>query len=193
VEIEVDLDSHRVVDVAGLVIPMVDLPPPDATIQAMVGDWVNRTGADRLDLRIATATQTFDGQELRDFLQSVLREAVGADLAYYNQGGIRSIFRKGPVTIRDVWTVEPFGNTIVRVRVRGDQVGGYLREDLEAQAVALDPTREYIVATSSYVADHLEKYFGSGPMHKEDSGTLVRDSIIAHLREHGLPTVGRDR
>lgn len=192
VRVDVDLAEHRVTEVTAEVIPAADLPSPDPAVQALVRGRLEQV-SDALDQRIAFLPQVVDGNELRALVEQAVREASGADIGYYNRGGIRDVLREGPVTIRDVWSVEPFGNTIARVVIRGDRIAGYLHEDLNARGVELDPDRTYAIATNSYIAEQAGRYLGEGPMEVVDTGRLVRDAIIEHLRRHYAAPEARGR
>jgi 5'-nucleotidase len=64
-----------------------------------------------------------------DFVADVMREAVGADVGVINGGGIRGdrVFPPGPLTRRDVHTLLPFTNTVMKV----EMTGAALRQALE--------------------------------------------------------------
>ena len=51
-----------------------------------------------------------------------MRQAVGADIALENGGGIRASIPKGEVTIGDIYTVLPFDNTLVLIEATGEQI-----------------------------------------------------------------------
>lgn len=63
------------------------------------------------------------------------RAAAGADIAFMNAGGLRSDLDAGPVTWEDLFSIQPFGNNIMRVRMTGDQI----RRVLEQQWDTDDP------------------------------------------------------
>ncbi|MEY2736099.1 MAG: 5-nucleotidase, partial [Pseudomonadota bacterium] len=63
------------------------------------------------------------------------RAAAGADLAFMNAGGLRSDLDAGPVTWEDLFSIQPFGNNVMRVRMTGAQV----RRLLEQQWNPNDP------------------------------------------------------
>lgn len=63
------------------------------------------------------------------------RAAAGADIAFMNAGGLRSDLDSGPVTWEDLFSIQPFGNGVMRVRMTGAQI----RRLLEQQWNADDP------------------------------------------------------
>ncbi len=55
----------------------------------------------------------------------------GADLSIQNGGGVRADLAKGPVTVKDVYTVLPFKNTLVQLNATGHEVKAALEDALE--------------------------------------------------------------
>ena len=58
------------------------------------------------------------------------------DIAFMNGGGLRKDLQKGPITVGDIWEINPFGNTIVTFEVKGstlkqmmkNNIGNYIKE-----------------------------------------------------------------
>ncbi len=115
-----------------------------------------------------------------------LKSATQADLAIYNSGGIRDSILKGKITYRDVLKVEPFGNTIVTVKLTANELKNYLEIayrnekgsggfpqiagangiikdgkviELFINGVAVDPKKSYVLAVTSFLATGGDKYF----------------------------------
>ncbi|MDX1579821.1 MAG: 5'-nucleotidase C-terminal domain-containing protein [Gemmatimonadota bacterium] len=59
------------------------------------------------------------------------RAATGAQVAVMNNGGIRVPLEAGPVTYADLFEVQPFGNTLVRLRLSGANLLAALEHALE--------------------------------------------------------------
>ena len=57
-----------------------------------------------------------------DWMSDCLRDWAGADAAFQNAGGIRNDIAKGPVTLREIYEVMPFDNTLVVLRMAGRDV-----------------------------------------------------------------------
>ena len=64
------------------------------------------------------------------------RATAGADIAFMNAGGLRSDLDVGPVTWEDLFSIQPFGNNVMRLRMTGDQI----RRVLEQQWNTNDPS-----------------------------------------------------
>jgi 5'-nucleotidase len=55
------------------------------------------------------------------------REAAGADIALMNPGGVRiDRLEKGPVTIKNVYQLDPFGNELVVTKLTGEEIHSLL-------------------------------------------------------------------
>jgi len=139
----------------------------------------------------------------------VMLEALDADLAFQNNGGIRKDLKAGEIRVRDIWEISPFGNTLVSFEIRGDQLeemiaymvrefrfrslqsgGLMLRVDKESQQIrelqvggeAVDAEKTYRVVTNNYVAESLEKNFGLKDTAVRDSYLVDRDVLIEAVR-----------
>jgi 2',3'-cyclic-nucleotide 2'-phosphodiesterase (5'-nucleotidase family) len=119
----------------------------------------------------------------------VMREFAGTDIAFQNSGGLRKDMPKGDITIRDIWEINPFGNTFVIFEVDGKtlrkmiehqvsgkaelmQVSGirYVFDSsrepgdrvisIEVNGEPLDENKIYSIVTNNWVAEHLYDLFG---------------------------------
>jgi 2',3'-cyclic-nucleotide 2'-phosphodiesterase (5'-nucleotidase family) len=84
--------------------------------------------------RIGETEVDLDGENVRkretnlgDLVADIIREASGADLAIINGGGIRTSIKKGEIRIMDIYSVLPFDNYVVAIKLTGRQI----REALE--------------------------------------------------------------
>lgn len=73
---------------------------------------------------IATAEDDFSShRELGYLMADAQRAAAHADIALVNPGGVRINFlAKGPVTIMNVFQLDPFGNELVVTRLTGNEI-----------------------------------------------------------------------
>jgi 5'-nucleotidase/UDP-sugar diphosphatase len=78
---------------------------------------------------IATATDDFSSSEELGYLMAdAQRAAAGADIALMNPGGVRiDRLSKGPVTIKNVYELDPFGNELVVTKLTGEEVLSLLK------------------------------------------------------------------
>ena len=60
-------------------------------------------------------------------LCDALCEMSGADFAFQNTGGIRiTHLSKGPITVKDVYSIDPFNNEVVVYQMTGEQVKKFI-------------------------------------------------------------------
>lgn len=90
-------------------------------LNASLGEVLGKTSV-MLDAR--SSTVRFKESNLGNFLADVYRQALDADVALVNSGGIRSDATYGPgdITKRDVLTILPFENTLAKVRLTGAHI-----------------------------------------------------------------------
>lgn len=111
--------------------PVSGLEDPAAA--AIVEKYSKKVSA-VLDERIGIALHDLDGENVRtretdfgDFIADIIRNAAAADAAIINGGGIRTSLKKGEIKVKDIYSVLPFDNYIVAVKLSGRQI----REALE--------------------------------------------------------------
>ena len=105
----------------------------DRATLAIVKKYKERVDA-VLNERIGEAELDLDGENVRkretnlgNFIADIMRRASGADITLINGGGIRTSIKKGEVKVKDVYSVLPFDNYIVAIKLTGKQI----REALE--------------------------------------------------------------
>jgi len=152
--------------------------PADPEVEKLVAHWEGQV-SELVDVPIGRADRTLGKRDLQPMIEQVMREAVGADLAHMNAGGIRAALPQGELLKRHVWNVLPFGNLLAYGRLRGSE----LPRELRSQP-GIEPNREYVVATNDFTA---EKWAEGGILLAERAG-LVRDAMIAWIeRAQRLP------
>jgi len=116
---------------------------PDPAIEKMVArytaEFEKALGGTigRTDVALDARRQILRAQEaaVGNFVTDVMREALSADVAVMNGGGIRGdkIIPPGPLTSRDVYGLVPFSNAVVKVELTGTALRQMLEHGL-AQA-----------------------------------------------------------
>lgn len=78
---------------------------------------------------IATADEAFSSyEELGYLMADAQREAAGADIALMNPGGVRiDRLEKGPISIKNVYQLDPFGNELVVTKLTGEEIYSLMR------------------------------------------------------------------
>ena len=97
----------------------------DTEIREMVNGF---NDAPEFNEALAVATSKFmNGEELGCMITDAIREASGVDFAFQNTGGVRvDHLKKGPITVKDVYTIDPFANEIVVFKMTGQQLKKFI-------------------------------------------------------------------
>ncbi len=139
-EIECTVDSASrdiVTKKARIVTTWADAGPglaPDKTIIAMMDSCAQKvlplTGRVVGFAQTAiTRTQNRSGESaLGDLIADAQRAAVGSDFALMNPGGIRTDIEAGKITWGNLYSVQPFGNKLISMRLTGQQVYDVLNQ-----------------------------------------------------------------
>jgi 5'-nucleotidase/UDP-sugar diphosphatase len=157
-----------------------DAMPNDQRVKELVETW-----EEKVDAQVSEVIGSSGGlskKQLRSGIERIYKTRLDCDFGYQNMGGIRALIEPGEIQIRDVWTVLPFDNTLVKLSLPGDKLYKYARRQLGKR---FDPKATYTIATNSYVADQQEKYFGVTDAKVEDTGLLMRDEVVKWVRENG--------
>lgn len=85
------------------------------------------------DLTRTMSAEPFGDSALGNWVTDVMRKDTKADFAFNNNGGIRADIQKGNVTMGDMYSVMPFDNTIVLVKMTGAQVVKLLEQGIQDQ------------------------------------------------------------
>jgi 5'-nucleotidase/UDP-sugar diphosphatase len=124
---------------------------------------------------------------LGNWICDAMREYAKTDIAIQNSGGIRKELLAGPIKVRDLWEISPFGNILVTFSVDGAtlrammqnqismsddfcQVSGLtviyknnngtlLLHNLKVHNQLVVDAKKYSIVTNNYVAAQSKKYF----------------------------------
>ncbi len=205
------IDSHRVVSSSD---ELLDLWPDRVGEDPVVKAIVARREADvgeAFQIVVATATADMNrgvGDEesgLGSWMADCFKDWGGVDAAIMNGGGIRADIPAGPVTLRRLFEVMPFDDSVVKLKMKGDilrsaldhvlgspkiaQIGGMTAElrplkfrhrrlaGVTVGGTPLDDAKIYSVATLDFVAGSHEEFARAES--SERTGTLARDALRA--------------
>jgi 2',3'-cyclic-nucleotide 2'-phosphodiesterase (5'-nucleotidase family) len=188
---------------------------PDPQIEAMVRGAAQNV-ASIVARPIATVAEDMprrgDQYALGNLIADAQRAAAHADVAVMNNGGIRADLRAGPASYGALFEVQPFGNLLVRVTVRGRDLRAYLesfvahgaprvhvsgvvaRYDLARPSgsrivsatvggAPLDDAREYTVAYTDFMATGGDGLgLASAAVKQEALGIVDLDALIAFVQ-----------
>ncbi len=144
-----------------------------------------------------------------NFLADAMRNFAKTDVAFHNSGGIRTDIKKGDITLRDIYTLNPFNNTVITMKLTGVQLKEIMGRSFEGtygilqvsgikttydkalkkveakiNGKPLKDSKTYTAATNSFLASGGDdfKIFTEGKNIK-DTNTKFRDVIIAHIKK----------
>lgn len=114
-------------DVISKTIDVAHYGKKDPEVQAMVDEF---NSDKRFNQALTQAVTNFDSrEELGCMITDAIRTVSDADFAFNNTGGIRiDHLKKGPVTVKDVYNIDPFNNEIVVYKMTGRQLERFIME-----------------------------------------------------------------
>ena len=115
-----------VADVAGALLPSDASVATDPAIAAIAAPH-DAAARGYMEEQVAVAEEDFPGARARvedtallDFVNDTMRDATGADLSMTSLlPGRFEGFRKGPIKVRNVYTLYPYENTLVAIEIDG--------------------------------------------------------------------------
>ena len=123
-------------------IAVTDSVADDPQVAAVIGEYEKQLntslgeviGKTSVALDARASVVRFGESNLGNFLADVYRHSVGADCALVNSGGIRSDSTYGPgdLTKKDILSILPFENTLVKVRLTGAHIKRLLEHGVSA-------------------------------------------------------------
>ncbi|CUU09614.1 5'-nucleotidase [Candidatus Kryptobacter tengchongensis] len=193
-EVSIDLDGDSVYSYKGKLIRVINgIVKPDETALKKVEElekMVDKEFGQVIGKLEVDWKRNFYGESnLGNWEADVMREFAKTDIAFQNSGGLRKDLPKGDIKVRDIWEINPFGNTFVVFEVDGKtlknmiewqasgkaelmQVSGLKividsRKNIGERVVSievggkpLDENKIYSIVTNNWVADHLYDLFG---------------------------------
>ena len=164
-----------------------DAVTPDSAVGALVDRFRARV-AERVKRPVAVLAEPLrkTGRDaeygLGDLIADAQRDATGTQVAIMNNGGIRRSLPAGQVSYGELFEVQPFGNTLVRMRVTGRTLRRTLERALEADGphahvsgitVCYRPGAPDGRRIRSIVLD------GDGPVRPDSTYTLTANAFMA--------------
>jgi 5'-nucleotidase / UDP-sugar diphosphatase len=159
----------------------------DAQMLALLQPYQDK-GRAALDVVVGESDGVLDGERARVraqptnmgvFIASVMMQKARADLAIMNAGGVRDSMPAGKLTYKDVLKVQPFGNMLAVVELKGNELMVYLNaaakmsagagafpqfagvnlvieggavKEASIKGAAIDPAKNYRLAINSFQA-----------------------------------------
>jgi len=127
--IDLHLRNGRIVGKEGVLIDLARTTAEDAGIKALVAEYQRSPALARI---VARAPFEIGGKEaLGSLMSDAIRWAHGLDVAFQNNGGIRLNRLPQAITLKDVYTLEPFGNPVVRFDMTPAEIRSLVQSSFE--------------------------------------------------------------
>ena len=155
-----------------------------------------------------------DGSQyaLGNLIADAMREATKSDIAVMNNGGIRANLLAGAANFGRLYEVQPFGNTLYTLRVRGSDLRGYLARLVAGNALrahvagvqlrydparpaddrlvevrvggkSIDPKRIYTITLNDFMVTGGDGLGLAGlALDSRESGIVDLDALVAYVR-----------
>jgi 5'-nucleotidase/UDP-sugar diphosphatase len=197
-------DAGKVATWTGAPVAVTDDIPEDPTIASMVRAFLIPIAAVKDKVIGSTAKEIArgDDQTMANLIADAQLEATkrfGSVAAFINAGGVRSGIDEGEITYGEALSVQPFGNTLVVMDVKGSELaaalarggGGTLHpssgttytqggKDIVIAGQPFDPNKTYRITVNNFTAgggdNHLELKGAQGA--RTDTGIVDVDALI---------------
>lgn len=154
--------------------PISTAVKPDERLERRV-QAINEEIASRLGVRLGTLPLDHirTRHQIGEMVAGIFREHYGTDMALVQSGGIRADLTDGDITLRDIYSILPYENRIIPVRLPGRSIRRLIEKAVSGGAdaalagvevtssdesltiyvngVHLDDSRDYTIALSEYV------------------------------------------
>jgi 5'-nucleotidase len=196
---------------------------PDAEVQALVAAAEAKV-APLVERVVGTAAATLDRNEspagesaLGNLIADAQRAATGSQLALMNPGGIRADIAAGPVTWGELFTVQPFGNSLVTLTLTGQDLYDVLNQqwagafprilktsgftytwsasrppadrvvDIRLAGASIDRTARYTVTVNNFLAAGGDGFTALLKGTSPVGGDVDLDALISHVERLPQP------
>jgi len=123
---------------------------------------------------------------LGNLIADAQRQALGTDFAFMNPGGIRTDLPKGSLVYRDLFAVQPFGNSLVRMTLTGDQIYELLNQQWSNQ-----PQRILKVSGLTYTWDN-DRPVGDRVVEVRKNGAPIDHAAVYSVTVNDFLAAGGD-
>ena len=123
-----DISASRVLsaDVLDVMSDTIPADPQAARIARAAVDAVSGIIAQPVGKILTDMRRDGNQYPLGNLVADAMRDAAHSDIAVMNNGGIRANLLSGDVNFGRLYEVQPFGNTLFTLKVRGSDLRGYL-------------------------------------------------------------------
>jgi 2',3'-cyclic-nucleotide 2'-phosphodiesterase (5'-nucleotidase family) len=140
--VELTLEGGKIAKKSAAHVPVRVADGEDAETKALIAKYAREIGA-TMDVVVGEAPEALTrnaggSSPLGNWLCDVMRERVGAQVAFHNRTGIRADLPAGRIRLREMYEISPFSNTLVTLDLAGADLDAVLEYSVGAQAVFLE-------------------------------------------------------
>ncbi|MBK9153400.1 MAG: 5'-nucleotidase C-terminal domain-containing protein [Chloracidobacterium sp.] len=191
----IDKKTGKVTSMDWKIIPVTDQIPEAPEFAPVVAKY--KSLLDQLEIRVGATAVPLDAlshsvrtkeTDIGNFIADAYRKAVDADIGFVNGGSIRAdlSYNPGPLTKRDVLSMLPFNNPIVKVEVTGKLLMEILEHSVARSAEDNEPGRFPQVSGLRFTFDAsklpgqrvTEAYVGGKPVSDDAVYTVATSDFL---------------
>ncbi|MDX2269567.1 MAG: bifunctional UDP-sugar hydrolase/5'-nucleotidase [Bryobacter sp.] len=154
--------------------------PAHPETAAIVEKWERKVKA-VVDVPIGTSKRELKRDEVRAWIETIMRDTTKSDFVFMNSGGVRDTLPAGALEARNLWNIMPFDNLLVTAKVKGALIPPFIRKEQE-----VDPEKLYSVSTIDFLIESWRN--GADPALRAFAqqmpleGPLLRDAMLDWVR-----------
>jgi 5'-nucleotidase len=163
IDLTISRATRSVESIDWALVPVTKDLPDEPETAAVVAEYERRLAAE-LDKPVGTTTVELDARQvtnrsretnLGSYVTDAYRAALGADVALVNGGSIRSnaTYGPGPISKRDIFTILPFEDPVVKIEVTGRAIRQALENGVSRAAESQEEGRFPQVSGLRFVFD----------------------------------------
>lgn len=129
--IELLVQDGRVLEKKGALIDLSGPLAEDAQVKTMIEKFNLNPAFARI---IATAPFSIGGKDaLGSLMTDAMRKIHGLDIAFQNNGGIRTNYLPKKISVKDIYSLDPFGNQIVEIAMSAAEISNLIQNSFVNQ------------------------------------------------------------
>ena len=182
--ITLEMTDGKITDKKACLLDVNTFSRKDADVQAMVDDFKNNDALNRVLTQALTDFGSYE--ELGCLMADAIRIEAGADIAFQNPGGVRmETFPKGPITVGNVYQLDPFGNEAMMYNLTGQEVlrfieAAYIAENKQPSYVS-GVTCELEIDKQGKIKKIHVKMANGSPLNLQHTYKIVMNSYLSAI------------
>ncbi len=128
---------------------------------------------------LGTSKEGLDS-DIGNWMTDIMRKHFKTDLAFQNTHGIRSTMQKGVLTMRDIYQIMPFDNTLVTLKITGKLLEKLMRDNLKNSysKMQISGMQVKFKTNEKNNPTDIEIYINSKPVKPEDEFTVITNNYL---------------